>query len=251
MHRGIPFFLLSGIAFLSAMAWGQTPISSSPATLTTAQIVQRMEDRNQERSDRLRHYTAVRHYRVEYRGFPASIAASMVVEVTYDAPSSKQFHILSQTGSGLLVDRVLKKLLKSEQEAAQNQSRNALTTANYNFALVGNEIDDGRRLYVLEVEPRGDNKLLYRGRIWVDADDYAVARIEAQPAQNPSFWIRKTEIHHLYSKTGDFWLPASNRSETKVRIGGTATLTIDYGTYRIAPSGPPPSPLPEAGSAAQ
>jgi hypothetical protein len=210
-----------------------------------------MEDRNQERSDRLRHYTAVRHYSVEYRGFPASIAASMVVEVTYDAPSSKQFQILSQTGSGLLVDRVLKKLLKSEQEAAENQNRTALTTANYSFALVGNEVDDGRRLYVLQVEPRGDNKLLYRGRIWVDADDYAVARIEAQPAQNPSFWIRKTEIHHVYSKTGDFWLPASNRSETKVRIGGTAILTIDYGTYRIAPSPASPSPLPEAGSPAQ
>jgi hypothetical protein len=28
-------------------------------------------------------------------------------------------------------------------------------------------------------------------------------------------------------------LPEKNRSETKVRIGGTAVLTIDYGIYQI------------------
>jgi hypothetical protein len=28
-------------------------------------------------------------------------------------------------------------------------------------------------------------------------------------------------------------LPEKNRSETKVRIGGTAMLTIDYGSYQI------------------
>jgi hypothetical protein len=33
---------------------------------------------------------------------------------------------------------------------------------------------------------------------------------------------------------GGFWLPQQNRSETEVRIGGTAVMTIDYGTYQIA-----------------
>jgi hypothetical protein len=194
-----------------------------------------MEDRNKERSERLRHYISVRHYHVEYHGFPGTIAASMDVEATYDAPSSKSFRVLSQMGSGLLIDRVLKKLLKSEQEAAQDQSRTALTTENYTFGLVGSEVSDGRRHYILQVEPKGDRKLLYRGRIWVDGNDYAVERIEAAPAQNPSLWIRKTEIHHVYSKIGDFWLPQQNKSETKVSIGGTAVLTIEYGAYRVEP----------------
>jgi hypothetical protein len=194
-----------------------------------------MEDRNKERSERLRHYISVRHYHVEYHGFPVTIAASMDVEATYDAPSSKSFRVLSQMGSGLLIDRVLKKLLKSEQEAARDQSRTALTTENYTFGLVGSEVSDGRRHYILQVEPKGDRKLLYRGRIWVDGNDYAVERIEAAPAQNPSLWIRKTEIHHVYSKIGDFWLPQQNKSETKVSIGGTAVLTIEYGAYRVEP----------------
>ena len=80
------------------------------------------------------------------------------------------------------------------------------------------------------------------GRIWVDATDFAVMRIEAEPAKNPSFWTKETQIEQIYSKVGDFWLPRSNRSTTTVRLGGHASFTIDYGEYRITavnPSRPP------------
>ena len=66
--------------------------------------------------------------------------------------------------------------------------------------------------YVLTVEPRTENKLLYRGRIWVDAEDFAVVRIEAAPAKNPSFWTKETKIEQVYAKVGDFWLPLSNQA---------------------------------------
>jgi hypothetical protein len=81
--------------------------------------------------------------------------------------------------------------------------------------------------------PVTDSKFLYRGRIWVDAADFALTRIKAEPAKNPSFWIQRPQITFSSTKTGDFWLPTSNRSETKVRVGGTAVFTIDYGTYQI------------------
>jgi hypothetical protein len=55
----------------------------------------------------------------------------------------------------------------------------------------------------------------------------------AEPAKNPSFWISRTLIHQTYEKLGDFWLPKQNRSESKVRIGGTAIFTIDYGVYQF------------------
>lgn len=205
-------------------------------TATTDQIIQRMTKSNDERSELLRHYKEERHYQTEYRGFPHNIEASMDVEVTYSAPSSKNFRVLSQTGSKLLIDHVLLKLLKSEREAAENPSQTALSSANYIFTSAGSEIIAGRKCYALHVEPRADGKFLYRGTICIDAEDYAVARIDAAPAKNPSFWIEKTEIHQIYTKTGDFWLPKQNRSETKVRIGGTAVLTIDYGNYDIEPS---------------
>ena len=71
---------------------------------------------------------------------------------------------------------------------------------------------------------------LYRGKIWVDAAEVAVVKVKAEPAKNPSFWIMRPQITYTSAKTGGFWLPEFNRSETKVRVGGTAVFTIDYGT---------------------
>jgi hypothetical protein len=83
------------------------------------------------------------------------------------------------------------------------------------------------------VQPLVANKFLYRGKIWVDATEFALVKFEAEPAKSPSFWISRTQIRQSFAKTGDFWLPEQNRSETKVRIGGTAVFTIDYGTYQV------------------
>ena len=205
----------------------------SPAPAATSdEVVQRLVEHNRDRADQLRSYTSRREYRLVYHGFPHSLEATMDVEADCSG-STKSFRVLSQSGSQILVNHVLKKLLTSEQEAAAEQNRNALTPSNYSFSLVGSRNEDGRMLYVLDVHPRTRNKFLYRGRIWVDAEDYAVVRVEAEPAENPSFWIRNTEIHHRYSKLGQFWLPRENTTVTKVRFGGTATLTIDYQDYRL------------------
>jgi len=67
----------------------------------------------------------------------------------------------------------------------------------------------------------------------VNDKDFAVCRIEAEPAKNPSFWIKKTDIHHSFMKVGDFWLPAENTSISHIRFDGRATLTIKYGGYEI------------------
>jgi len=197
-----------------------------------ADIVRKLVQQNERRSDQLKGYTERREYTVVYHGI-ASMRASMSVEVRYDAPSEKQFKILAQNGPKLLVDRVLKKLLETEQEAAKNPSQTALTPVNYVFSLLGEQKVAGRECYLLHVEPRVASKFLYEGTVFVDAEDYAVVQIEAKPARNPSFWIGKTTIHHTYSKTGQFWLPEHNRSESAVRLGGTAVLTIDYGPYHV------------------
>jgi hypothetical protein len=78
-----------------------------------------------------------------------------------------------------------------------------------------------------------NSKYLYKGKIWVDARDFAVTRIAAQPAKNPSFWVSHTEIDTHYAKFGDFWLPLHNESVTHVRFGGDAVLQIDYADYQI------------------
>src|ERR1019366_7475889 len=113
-----------------------------------------------------------------------------------------------------------------ESTQGDNPRRTALTPENYDFTLLDDQRGDEECPYVLAVEPKEATKLVYRGRIWVNAKDFAVCRVEAEPAKNPDFMIKNTAIHHTYEKVGDFWLPAQNESISMIRLGGRAVLTI-------------------------
>jgi hypothetical protein len=227
------------VAFaLQSAARGQSPVPNAQASLTTDQVVNELVRRNQDRAAALKHYESCRYYNVDYVGFPKNKTAAMVVEMAFDAPAQKQFHIVKQEGSQILLDHVIRELIQNEKEAldAPNLGRTDLTPQNYTFELVGTDNLGGQPQYVLDVAPRFKSKFLYHGKIWVDANDFAVTQLSAQPAKNPSFWISHTEIHHEYKKIGEFWLPARNSSVTHVRFGGTAKLNIDYRDYRIGNS---------------
>lgn len=227
------------LACMTAVVWSEAPDSDPQGPVPVDQIVSRMQQHEATQAGELKHYEAIRHYQVQYKGFATTIAAKMDVEVDFDDASGKSFRIVSQSGSKLLCDKVLKRALESEKEASQDKQSTALTPANYRFQRAGSEVLDGRQTYILQVDPLHDSKFLYRGKVWVDAADYAVAKIVVEPAKNPSFWISSTRIQYSNAKTDGMWLPEKNRSESKIRVGGTAVLTIDYGTYRVALNGPP------------
>ncbi len=222
------FFLLSLTA-----AFGDEHRSVQIPPLET--IVSRLVAANQWRAQNLRGYRGKRLYHLDYHGFLGTHTAQLQVDVTYTAPDKKEFKVISESGSKVLVNRVLLKLLDSEKEAFQQQNRKRLelTPENYNFSFVGTEPTAHGIAYVLNVQPREKTKFLYTGKIWVDATDFAVTRMEGEPAKNPSFWISRTRIEYIWTKIGEFWLPEHNQSITQVRLGGTAVLTIDYSDYQI------------------
>ncbi|MGA8087480.1 MAG: hypothetical protein WCA10_09250 [Terracidiphilus sp.] len=215
---------------------------------TAASIVQGMQRHDQLQSSTLQNYESLRHYSVIYKGFAKTITANMDVEVDYDASSGKSFRIISQKGSGMLCEKVLVRALDSEREASLDKRSTGLNAHNYRFDLIGTDRLEERLVYVLSVEPISPSKFLYEGKIWVDAADFAVAKMEVQPAKSPSFWISRTMIHHTNHLTNGFWLPEQNQSETKVRIGGTATMSIDYQSYRITAAPESSTTPPEAGT---
>ncbi len=226
--------------FLAMAAWavpGNAP-APPPAPLTAAQIVEQMQLHDKARTRELKHYHSLRHYTVEYRGFPTDLSAAMAVDATFDAATGKSLQIVSQSGSKFLLEKVLRRAVDSEKEAFHERASTALTPANYRFRLLGAETLAGRPAYLLDVEPRVPSKFLYRGKIWLDAVDFAVVKMETEPAKSPSFWISRTQIHYTGSKTNGFWMPQKVVSETRVRIGGSAVFTIDYGTYQIDGNAP-------------
>ncbi len=206
----------------------------SPPVLSTDAIVQRLMAANARRAEALHGYQGKRFYRLNYHGLFGTHDAEMQVEAAYTAPDKKDFKVVSESGSKLL-DRVLLRLLSSEKEAQQQQNRAELEISpkNYGFELAEVEHTPRGNFYVLNVTPKGRSRYLYRGKIWVDAQDFAVARMQGEPAKNPSIWVSHTQIEYRWEKIGGFWLPAHNESVTQVRMGGRAVLTIDYTDYQI------------------
>jgi len=230
--------LLLAPAALTAQQSDISPLTLDRAPLPLEQVVANLEARNAQRATALAEFEGERIYRMQYRGFPSNREAEMLVKVTFRAPNNKQFKVISESGSRFIIDHVFKKLLEGEEEAARgdNRQQTALTRANYNFELSGYDVSPEGGTYVLNLLPKTKNKFLYRGKIWVDGEDFAVTRIEGEPGKNPSMWIRKTSIAHRYTKVEGFWLPAENRTESLIRLGGTATLSIHYQNYKIIKS---------------
>jgi hypothetical protein len=204
------------------------------ATLSETAIVEKIMVANARRSAELRAFEGKRWYHLEYHGLFGGRDANMEVLASYTAPDQHNFNVISQSGSKLLLNRVLLKLLDSEKEAFENHKQIELSPENYKFTLVGTErIPTGETCYVLAVKPRKQNKFLYVGKIWVDTHDFAVVRMEGEPAKAPSFWVRDTQIDSNWEKVGGFWFIAHNHSVSHIRMGGMATLTIDYGDYQV------------------
>ena len=221
----------------SGNSHAQTLLGQKAPEISSSEIVSRMMSMNEMRAAALKGFTSERTYELDYSGFPSHKHAKMVVDVTFKAPQDKQLNIVSEEGSELLRKHVLRKLVESEIEANARSSKasTALNNDNYEFSLIGKEEKDGRNCFLLEVRPRTKSKFLYEGKVWVDAEEFAVVHIQARPAKNPSFWVNRADIEHRYEKVGQFWFPVSNRSTSSTRLGGHAVLAIDYGSCNVEP----------------
>ena len=204
------------------------------APLNTEQVVRRMVETNHRRTEALRDYSSVRTYHLELRGL-LHLEADMKVKMTYQWPGKKDFTVLSQSGSAFMRQHVLKKLIEAENEASgRNEHRqSAITPQNYHFELTGYEDDSEGHYYILQAVPKAKRRFLFKGRIWVNAQNFAITRIEGQPAKSLSWWTTKVDFVYRYKKVGSFWLPASNKTVTQVRIFGRSFLTIDYKNYNL------------------
>jgi hypothetical protein len=232
---GVPLLLaLSFVPLASAQEMSPVSAKTDGAKLGLEQILTKLEQHNALRAAELQEFDGKRVYRMQYHGLFKDRDAEMVVKVHFSAPDSKQFTIVSENGSKFVIDHVFKKLLAAEQDATGDKRREcALSRENYKFSLVGYETTPQGPQYVLALQPKSNNKYLYRGKIWVDAKEFAVVRIEGEPNRNPSMWITKTDFAHQYTKVDGFWLPSQNFTETSIRFGGKSKLSIEYGDYKV------------------
>jgi len=229
------------VAVLALMALGivfpRVLTSDEAQPLTLQQLLKQMGEQDRARTAILAHYTCTRRYALDNHRF--HVKAELSVRMTYNYPGHKEFQVVAEHGSSIIRQRVLRRMLEAEEEASRDDVREStrITPRNYDFQLLGIQVQQGRPAYVLEARPKAINKFSLRGKIWVDRQDFAIVRVEAAPALNPSALIRDTRVVQQNAKFGRFWLPVSNRSETGSFVFGRTRVTIDSWDYEITQNG--------------
>jgi MucB/RseB N-terminal domain len=211
----------------------------SPLLPTADEIVTRMGSRDLQRQLSIDGYAGMRRYVLENEHLHKR--AEMLVQVQGDRDGTKHFEVVSEEGWKAAHKHVLRKMLESESETSRPEMRakTRLNPDNYDFEVVGAELVAGRPAFVLEIKPKRKEKYLFRGRIWVDSEDYALVRAEGNPAKNPSFWTKSTHFIQRYQKSGPLWFPLSTQSVTEAHFFGTTDVSIEYFGYAPKASHPP------------
>ena len=233
MPRSRSLSVLAGVVVLTASSLAAGP-DNGLGLPTLEEVTDRLVQADRWRTASLQRYISLRRYRAENKRFHKR--AEMVVRVKYTFPGKKEFEVISTSGSGIVQRLVLRRLIETEKKTSEDEEareHTRITPENYQFQWLGADVIDARPCYRLAVEPRRKTPLLFRGVIWVDAEDSAVVRIEGSPAKSPSFWTRKIRFEQRYGKVGPFWLPLSNESRSEVRIFGDSETSIEYCEYEI------------------
>src|SRR5258706_2636745 len=245
----VTILFVLGVTSLGSVAQGQSYASETTEVgarltdavsvgLTSDEIVAKMVARNHVGNEQLRRDSAVRTYEIE--NLEGKLAGQAVVRVDYEAPDKKTFSKPSEKGSGIVRHLVFDRLIQSEGEtsAGREHHNSAITTTNYTFLLVGEEEAGAYHCFVLEATPKRKDKYLFEGKIWIDAEDFAIVKITGHPAKKPSFWINRADFVRQYQKIDGFWLPYRDETSVEVKVYGRRVFTIDHQQYVINADGP-------------
>lgn len=232
---------LSGLLLAGVTFSPQPVFQPASAGLTAEAIISRLQEQNRQRETLLDGYVVRRIYRLSNE--LTAKRSEMEVEMEFHSPDQVVFRVLDQSGSGFLAKRVFGRMMKGEQEALtpENKRRSALTPANYEFALLGQETLAGHRAYLIRLKPKREDTYLIAGRVWIDAAEFAIVRAEGQPVKRPSLWTREIEFVRAHRKVGPFWLPDRLETKVEVLLFGTTTVVIETGDYQIQVADAPPS----------
>lgn len=245
-----------GLAFALGVAWAPsiarnqglasrvttelTPTSetSTLAGPTTDDVIEKMLAGNRFRNEGLHRYFAVRTY--ELKNSEGKLAAQTVVRVSYEEPDKKTFAKISEQGSAIVRYLVFDRLLQSEAETSSGREHldSAITTANYSFVSAGEEDIGPYHCFVFDTTPKRKDKYLFDGKIWVDAQDFAIVKIAGHPAKKLSFWVDRAEFVREYQKIDGFWVPYRDETSVEVKIYGRKIFTVDHQDYAINSASP-------------
>jgi hypothetical protein len=198
-----------------------------------AQIVAGLRRHDQFKRANLQDFSVVRHYTL--KNSHMELPAEMVVRISFQQGVGKTYDVVSITNAVGISRKILNRIVETEVDASRPGSREEgrMIAENYDFELLGEDTLNGRKCYVLQLRPRKKSRFLLQGKAWVDANCFALLKVEGHPTASLSFWVGKPLVTQEFQKYGDFWLSCHNHTSSESFMLGKSELTIDYTQYEL------------------
>jgi hypothetical protein len=217
--------IASGVAAATAQAPDQAAVIRQVDTAVAARV------------DNILEYTAVEHYTGDRRGDATQPVAEMTVRDTYKKGVGKEYTVLSQSGSGIILHFGLKPLIDNEKtiNLPGNWEKSWFTSANYEMKLKSGGMQklNGRDCYILAITPKGEAPNLIVGTLWADAKDGSLVQIEGVSSKSPSAFAGATRVMRQYTNVDGFAMALHARAESNSVLFGQTVITIDYSNYQL------------------
>ena len=156
----------------------------------------------------------------------------------FEAPRTLQFTPVHYTGDGFVKNNVITRLLQTEVDHVQKDdpSLTALSLANYKFTYRGLSRVNERTVHVYQVKPHKKRPGLFKGRVYLDAHNGSLVRVEGSVVKSPSFFVKHIDFWQDYTDVQSFTLPTHIHSEAKARIVGRTIVDIVHRDYQAVPA---------------
>jgi len=227
---------------IRAIAAVLLPIASGVAAATAqapdqAAVIRQIDAAVAARVDNILGFTDVEHFSVYRSGDDTHTVAEMTVRDTYKKGVGKEFTVLSESGSGMILRFGLKPLINNDVtiNLPGNVEKSWFTSANYEMKLKPGGVErlNGRDCYVLSITPRGEAPNLIIGTLWADAKDGSLVQIEGVSSKSPSAFAGTTRVMRQYTNISGFAMAMHARAESTSALFGHTVVTIDYGNYQL------------------
>jgi hypothetical protein len=141
-----------------------------------------------------------------------------------------RYEVVSERGSDYIREKVLKTLLRREQEliAGGNAGRAEINEDNYEFAEGGEMQDPGTRERTVILKPRRKDVLLVDGRIVINQEGTELLRVEGRLSKNPSFWTSLVDVVREFARLDGVRVPISTDTVAKLKFAGMSRLDVRY-----------------------
>jgi hypothetical protein len=209
-------------------------VESPAGEISGSQLLAELAAHDQIRNAALLAYTELRTYQLTDAG--GKVRAQQSGQMEFRAPGKLTFVSNSEAGSGIVRRLAFNPLIASEIEAASGKTleESAITPANYTFEILGEEYVGPNRCFVAWASPKRPDKYLFEGKVWIDAEEFAIVRVSGHPARKLSFWIDQANFVREFQRIDGFWLPQKDQSFVQVKIYGKKVLTIEHQYYAVS-----------------